>query len=69
MLFKEHNIPEKITEPEYCFSFDKFYNDYTKIYPVSGGLSSSLNYQHILKKKDILYCRWYEKGNGDIEWF
>ena len=53
-LFKSENIPEKIGEPEYCFTFDKFYNDYTKIYPVSGGLSTTLNYSHILKKKDIL---------------
>lgn len=61
ILFKENGIPEKITEPEYCFSFDKFYNDYTKIYPVSGGLSSTLHYQHILKKKDILVADGMKK--------
>ena len=52
-LFKQNDIPEKIEEPEYCFSFDKFYNDYTKIYPISGGLSSTLHHQNILKKKEI----------------
>ena len=30
------------------------YNDYTKVYPLSGGLSSTLQYNDILKKKDIL---------------
>lgn len=53
-LFVENNIPEEITENRYMITFDKFYNDYTKIYPLSGGLSSTLNYAKILKKKDIL---------------
>jgi len=30
-------------------SFDKFYNDYTKIYPLSGGLSKTANIDHVLK--------------------
>jgi len=53
-FFKKHNIPEKITEKRYMKTFDKFYNDYTKIYPLSGGLSSTLHHKNILKKKDIL---------------
>ena len=53
-LFKEKNIPEKVVDSEYCISFDKFYNDYTKVYPISGGLSSTLHYQNILKDRDIL---------------
>lgn len=53
-VFKKRNIPEEITEGKYCVSFDKFYNDYTKIYPISGGLSSTLHYKNILKKKEIL---------------
>ncbi|HRC95599.1 MAG TPA: [Fe-Fe] hydrogenase large subunit C-terminal domain-containing protein, partial [Coprothermobacter proteolyticus] len=32
----------------------RFYNDYTKIYPISGGLSSTLNYRKLLKKDEIL---------------
>jgi iron only hydrogenase large subunit-like protein len=35
-------------------TFDKFYNDYTKIYPLVGGLSDTLHYRHILKKREIL---------------
>lgn len=34
-------------------SFDKFYNDYTKIYPVSGGLSKTAHLKGILKKKEF----------------
>lgn len=52
-LFEEYEIPEKITEEKYMKTFDKFYNDYTKIYPLSGGLSSTLHHDHILKKKEI----------------
>jgi iron only hydrogenase large subunit-like protein len=53
-LFLEYKIPEVITDTKYMETFDKFYNDYTKIYPISGGLSSTLHYENILKKKDIL---------------
>jgi len=53
-LFIQKNIPEKVTDSKYCVTFEKFYNDYTKIYPISGGLSSTLHYKNILKEKDIL---------------
>ncbi|MBU0976073.1 MAG: [Fe-Fe] hydrogenase large subunit C-terminal domain-containing protein [Patescibacteria group bacterium] len=35
-------------------TFNKFYNDYTKIYPLPGGLSDTLHYKGILKKSEIL---------------
>lgn len=53
-LLIDYKIPTKITDSKYIETFDKFYNDYTKVYPISGGLSSTLHYKHILKKKDIL---------------
>ncbi len=53
-LFVKKNIPEKISDPKYCLTFDKLYNDYTKIYPLSGGLSQTMQYSKILKEKDIL---------------
>lgn len=59
-LFKAKNIPEKITESKYCISFDRFYNDYTKVYPISGGLSSTLHYKNILESKDILVMEGLE---------
>jgi iron only hydrogenase large subunit-like protein len=33
--------------------FDKFYNDYTKIYPISGGLTKTAKVKDILKKDEI----------------
>lgn len=59
-MFKAKNIPEKVTESKYCVTFEKFYNDYTKVYPISGGLSSTLHYKNILQKKDILVMEGVE---------
>lgn len=43
-LFKKRKIkPEKGS-----WKFDKFYNDYTKIYPLSGGLSKTANLKGIV---------------------
>lgn len=53
-FFVEKSIPENVIEEKYLVGFDKMYNDYTKIYPVSGGLSETLHYKHLLEKKDIL---------------
>jgi iron only hydrogenase large subunit-like protein len=33
--------------------FDKFYNDYTKIYPIPGGLSKTLKVKKLLQKNEI----------------
>ena len=52
-MFADKKIPEVITDPKHMVTFEKFYNDYTKIYPLSGGLSSTLHHKHILKKKDV----------------
>jgi len=45
--------PLKGKEPQL---FDSFYNDYTKIYPLSGGLSKTLHAKSILLKKEIVSC-------------
>ena len=34
--------------------FDSFYSDYTKIYPLAGGLASTLHYKGILHKNEII---------------
>lgn len=34
-------------------NFDKFYNDYTKIYPISGGFSTTAHFRKIVGKKDV----------------
>jgi len=36
--------------------FDRFYNDYTKIYPLAGGLSATLHAKDILKKEEVVEC-------------
>jgi len=34
-------------------SFDKFYNDYTKIYPLAGGLSKTAHLKGVVTKKEV----------------
>ncbi|MBT4375924.1 hypothetical protein HOD29_00950 [archaeon] len=49
-LFSENKIKlDKKSE----IHFDKFYNDYTKIYPLGGGLSQTAHLKRIISKKDI----------------
>ena len=50
-LFAIKNINLKKFNKNY--SFDSFYNEYTKIYPVSGGLSKTVHLKGILKKEEI----------------
>jgi iron only hydrogenase large subunit-like protein len=46
-LFKKYDIKKKAC----CHVWDRFYNDYTKIYPLSGGLSKTAHVKGILHKK------------------
>jgi iron only hydrogenase large subunit-like protein len=48
-LFQKFKIKEFKTK----INFDKFYNDYTKIYPLAGGLSKTAHLRGILKKNEI----------------
>jgi iron only hydrogenase large subunit-like protein len=49
-LFEKYGISrKKYKKRDY---FDKFYNDYTKIYPLSGGLSKTSHLKNVLKKKE-----------------
>jgi len=47
-IFLENKISEKKYSKKKIL-FDKFYNDYTKVYPLSGGLSKTANVDNILK--------------------
>jgi len=49
-LFTKNKIKKK---PKKVL-FDKFYNDYTKIFPLSGGLGKTARLNNILKKDEIL---------------
>lgn len=53
----ENNIPDceftfTVTE-DGTPDFDKFYNDYTKVYPLAGGIADSLNYRGNLSKDQV----------------
>ena len=45
---------EKPTPLKGSHLFDRFYNDYTKIYPLSGGLSATLHSKDILSKEEMV---------------
>ena len=60
-LFKEKKIqPEKTS-----LKFDRFYNDYTKIYPLSGGLSKTANLKGIVGFNDCMII----DGSQNVEKF
>jgi iron only hydrogenase large subunit-like protein len=54
---------EKPVAKNVSHKFDAFYNDYTKIYPLAGGLCGSLHYENILKKEHVVSC----DGVKDLE--
>ncbi len=69
-LFLKYNIKKKKGN----FLFDKFYNDYTKIYPLAGGLGKTAHLKGILKKEEIVaidgikkvMC-WLDNPNPNIK--
>ena len=50
-LFIKHKIKKPFFKRK--IQFDKFYNDYTKIYPLSGGLAQTAHLKNILKENEI----------------
>lgn len=51
-LFEKYSINlEKKNKKD---SFDKFYNDYTKIYPISGGLFKTAHLKGVIKKEEVI---------------
>jgi iron only hydrogenase large subunit-like protein len=49
-LFEKNNIKPRKSKIKH--TFDKFYNDYTKIYPTSGGLSKTAHVRGVLKEEE-----------------
>lgn len=49
-LFEKNKGKLKPQKVGGCLGFDRFYNDYTKIYPLSGGLSKTAHLKGVLKK-------------------
>jgi len=50
-LFKKQKMKNPLFKKK--IKFDKFYNDYTKIYPLSGGLAQTAHVKDILKRDEI----------------
>ncbi len=50
-LFTKHKIKNPLFKKKE--KFDKFYNDYTKIYPLSGGLAQTAHIKDMLKEDEI----------------
>ena len=53
-LFEKFNLNKKKYPENKQPIFDKFYNDYTKIYPIAGGLSKTAHLRNILKQNETL---------------
>ena len=51
ILFKKHRIRKPFFKKK--IQFDKFYNDYTKIYPLSGGLAKTAHIKNIIREDEI----------------
>jgi iron only hydrogenase large subunit-like protein len=52
---------EKPKKLNVSHKFDSFYNDYTKIYPLSGGLGETLDKHGILTKNEMISCDGFKK--------
>jgi iron only hydrogenase large subunit-like protein len=56
--YKENNIPYKEFSYDITTSgdadFDKFYNDYTKVFPLTGGVADTLHYRDVLTPDQVL---------------
>jgi two-component system, NtrC family, sensor kinase len=53
---EEKKILKNIEENKTTREFDKFYNDVTKIYPLGGGVASSMITKDILNLEQVIVC-------------
>lgn len=53
-LCKKNNLCRKVEKKNYFF--DQFYDDVTKIYPISGGLAKSMHVKEVLKPDEVIVC-------------
>lgn len=56
-LFKyydENKLWIKVNKSKKSLNFDAFYNDYTKVYPLSGALSQTMHYKEILRENQVI---------------
>lgn len=52
-IFRKKKILLEAFSKQEKVHFDKFYNDYTKIYPLTGGLSKTVKLKGILKRREV----------------
>ena len=69
--YKENNIPYKdfsfdVTESGDA-DFDKFYNDYTKVFPLTGAVADTLHYRDILWPDQVLVVNELKHMDAAIE--
>lgn len=55
---------QKIKPLKVSHKFDSFYNDYTKIYPLAGGLAKTLHAKDILKENEVVSSDGIRKLNN-----
>jgi iron only hydrogenase large subunit-like protein len=65
-ILEENRLTRKRYEKKEIF-FDKFYNDYTKIYPLSGGLSKTANLKNVLKRGETKIIDGMDKVGKFLE--
>lgn len=70
---KENNIAPKtftyeVTE-DGTPDFDKFYNDYTKVYPLAWGVADSLHMKGIIDRSQILVVDWPKNVDAGFQEF
>ena len=53
-LCKANNLCKKVDKKSYYF--DQFYDDATKVYPISGGLAKSMHIKEVLKPEEVIVC-------------
>lgn len=53
-LFERNNIDLKKMRPGRCQIFDSLYNDYTKIYPLAGGLYKTAKFRGIVNEDEVI---------------
>ncbi len=67
LYLKENKLyKKKENENKY---FDKFYNDYTKIYPLSGAVAETMNTHEILKFDEMIIADGYKEIDKAINKF
>ena len=67
LLFKKYKVGRPIFKRKSKWLFDRFYNDYTKIFPLSGGLAQTAHVKGILKEDQVAVIDGITKGIKFLE--